>query len=525
MSIQAEVSRLNRLLEFFADCATAATLEELLQTVTRQLHWLIEFDGWGLALVRGAVTHVWASTTCDPEPRRLGPEELEPGKWELLQRVVASGVPEIASHGSQTLGVPLESGRRAIGAFSLVREAGAYTAVDVRLMHHVGKYLGTLSERIRFENETRELNQRKDEVLALLGHELRNPLAPILTAVELLKRREPGGASRELIVIERQATHLLRLVHDLLDVARLTRGDIRLTRAPIEIASVVTLAIQMSAPLLEQQRHSLRTRVPQHGLCVEGDESRLAQVLSNLLNNSARYTDPGGHIAIRASREGDEAVVDIVDDGIGFSATSLPTLFDVFTRHPRRSAESGGLGLGLAVVKRLTELHGGSVSASSAGLGLGAKFSVRLPCLPAEYVLAPPVAMSPTALDAERSERVLLVDDNVDASDLFATILRSAGHNVVVAHDGPSALELFEGFCPSIAVLDLGMPVMDGFELARQIQRRLGMPQPRLIALTGYGQARDRARSRAAGFATHLVKPVSAQELLRAVLEPPSPAA
>jgi CheY-like chemotaxis protein len=357
--------------------------------------------------------------------------------------------------------------------------------------------------------------------LALLGHELRNPLAPILTAVEVLGQREPTGPSPELKIIARQAQHLVRLVDDLLDVARLTRGDIRLTKAPVELAIVIARAIEMSSPLFEQQGHSLRSSVPQDGLCVEADENRLAQVVANLLNNSARYTNKGGHIVIEARREDSEVVIDVVDDGIGIPAEALQSIFEVFARHPQRSAERGGLGLGLTVVRQLTELHGGSVSASSEGLGRGARFSVRLPCLPAEYVLAPPASSHSAMAVMENRERVLLVDDNADAIDLFATVLRQAGHTVAVAHDGPQALALLDEFRPSVAVLDLGMPVMDGFELAGRIQSKLGTEHPYLVALTGYGQERDLARSRAAGFAVHLVKPVDGKALLRVIRQAP----
>jgi signal transduction histidine kinase/ActR/RegA family two-component response regulator len=523
MPFESEVSRLNTLLEFFAGCAAVADVDGLLRVVRTQLRWIIDFDACGLALVRQNSTEFWASTALEPEPRRLGSNDLAGSEWRLLQSVAGSGVTELQGQPPRTLGVPLESAGRATGALSLIREGGAYTASDVRLMHHVGRYLGTLCDRIHLEHEARRLNARKDEVLALLGHELRNPLAPILTAVELLKLREPAEPSRELKVIERQAQHLVRLVDDLLDVARLTRGDIRLKRAPLEVAAVVARAIEMSSPLFQQHQHSLRCSVPEDGLCVEADEDRLAQVLANLLNNSARYTDTGGHIAIEARREGDVAVIDVVDDGIGIAVEAMHDIFEVFARHPQRSAEHGGLGLGLAVVKQIAELHGGSVSASSEGLGRGARFSVRVPCLPADYVLAPLVSAHSTMEGMGGHERVLLVDDNADAIDLFATVLRDAGHTVAVAHDGPQALSLLEDFHPSVAVLDLGMPVMNGFELAEQIQRRSGSEQPYLIALTGYGQDRDRARSRAAGFAAHLVKPVEAKELLRAVSESPRP--
>ena len=361
------------------------------------------------------------------------------------------------------------------------------------------------------------MSERKDDILALLGHELRNPLAPILTAVHLLKGRADGSPSKELDIIERQAQHLVRLVDDLLDVARLTRGKVVLERAPVEIAQVVARSVEMVSPLLEQRGHSLDIDVPTVGLVVDVDENRLAQVVSNLLSNAAHYTQVGGHIGVSARRDGETVVVDVSDDGMGIEADSLSDIFDLFVQGANRSSEHRGLGLGLVVVKQLTELHGGSVTVASEGAGRGTKFTARLPLLPAGSIAATaPISLLHVA-HTEEPMRVLLVDDNEDALDLLSALLERAGHEVVMAHDAPEALRVLERFHPLVAVIDIGMPVMDGYELAARIRAQHGNDRPYLVALTGYGQLTDQERSRAAGFNEHLVKPVKFADLLRVI--------
>ena len=359
-------------------------------------------------------------------------------------------------------------------------------------------------------------DRRKDEFLAMLGHELRNPLAPILTALQLMALKGVPGVEREREIIGRQTRHLVRLVDDLLDLSRITRGKVELRRARTDIAAVLAKAVEMASPLLEQRNHHLQILAPR-GVCfVDGDEIRLAQVFQNLLTNAAKYTPPGGQITARLGLSGGSAVLEIEDNGDGIPGPFLPSIFDPFVQGERSIDRSqGGLGIGLALVRSLVVLHGGTVAAHSDGVGKGSRFVVSLPSAAGALEVAPPSSSEGPAL-AERGRRVLLVDDNEDAAELQAELLRAVGHEVLVAYDGPSALAEAGAFRPDVALLDIGLPVMDGYELARKLQSLL--PQPlRLVALTGYGQENDRARSREAGFALHLVKPVDGARLLAAV--------
>ena len=365
------------------------------------------------------------------------------------------------------------------------------------------------------ENEARReaeaANRSKDEFLAMLGHELRNPLAPIVTALHLLRQRDGDVNQHERSIIERQVTHLVQLVDDLLDVSRITTGKVELKREPIELADVVARAIEMASPLLEQRRHELAVTVPRRGLAVFGDLTRLAQVVSNLLANAAKYTEPGGRITIVAERMAETIELRIRDNGIGIAPEMLSKVFELFAQEAQALARSqGGLGLGLAIVRSLVALHGGSVSAQSAGVGRGTELTVQLP--PTDLPVSPsPTAADPAseqALQPGLSSYVLLVDDNEDAALLMAVALEDWGYAVRVAHDGPSALALVKELAPAIALLDIGLPVMDGYELAGLLKKDPALQKTRLVALTGYGQEKDRLRSSAAGFDVHLVKPI-----------------
>ena len=523
MSTPADIARLNVLIELFSECAVAADLETLLRVAAGRLRWVIEFDACIFAIRRDENCTCWIGTHARETLRRVALADLPEAEGALIRGVLESGAP--ARHAPGRISVPLQAAGRTLGAICFSIGVGAYTHRDMRLGHHAGQYLGSLISRMDLEEETRRLSKRKDDLLALLGHELRNPLAPIVTAVHVLKMRAAGQPTRELDVIERQAHHLVRLVDDLLDVARLTRGKLVLQRAPVEMAQVVSRAIEMVSSLLEERRHSLAVQVPSFGLKVDADENRLAQVVSNLLTNAARYTQPGGHIGICAYRESDSVVIEVTDDGIGIAADALTDIFDLFVQGANRSGGDGGLGLGLVVVKQLTELHGGSVSVVSEGNGRGTKFTVRLPFLPPETIpLAADSAATLFVFPASTPQRVLLVDDNEDALDLLSTFVESVGHEVAIARDGPEALALLERFRPSVAVIDISMPVMDGYELAASIRARYGGEhtlyegeQPYLVALTGYGQATDRERSSAAGFSEHLVKPVDLARLQRVI--------
>lgn len=354
-------------------------------------------------------------------------------------------------------------------------------------------------------------SRAKDEFLAMLGHELRNPLSPILTSLHLMDLRAPDEAVVERQVIRRQVSHMVRLVDDLLDVSRITSGRIELRREPLELQAVLQRAVELATPLIQEKKHELSVALAT-GLRMSGDQERLVQVFANLITNAAKYTDVGGHIAIDGRGEGDAIVVRVRDDGVGLTAELLPHVFDLFVQGKRTLARSeGGLGLGLAIVRSLVNLHGGSVSAHSQGRGKGSELVVRLPRDTASDAVA---SSAPSALDIglSKAQRILLVDDNRDAADSMPHALTHAGHEVRVAYDGPSALDVATEFTPRLALLDIGLPLMDGYELARRL-RSLGGDALTLVAVTGYGQKTDRERSAGAGFDRHWVKPVSVAEL------------
>jgi signal transduction histidine kinase/ActR/RegA family two-component response regulator len=360
--------------------------------------------------------------------------------------------------------------------------------------------------------EAEAASRTKDEFLAMLGHELRNPLSPIVTALHLLEQRDLAD-TREHAIIRRQVKHLVRLVDDLLDVSRITRGKVTLHLEIVDVATVVAKAVEIASDLLEQRRHRLVVDVPP-GLLVSGDPVRLAQVVANLLTNAARYTPPGGNVEVRAAREGDRIRLAVKDDGRGLDPELLPTVFDAFVQAPRTpDRQEGGLGLGLALVKSLVALHGGKVEALSEGAGRGSTFVVELPAAQRDVATAP--AEQPPVVTRPRTPlRVLVVDDNADAAALLAEVLQAAGHAVEIAGDGPTALELATLVPPDVAVLDVGLPVMDGYELAERLRERLGAHAPEIVGVSGYGQPGDHERSRAAGFRRHLVKPADPTVIL-----------
>ncbi|HVS39683.1 MAG TPA: ATP-binding protein [Gemmataceae bacterium] len=389
-----------------------------------------------------------------------------------------------------------------------------------------------VAERKRLQDELQlraeelaEAGRRKDEFLAMLGHELRNPLAPIRSAAQLLKLEGDGDArSQQAVeVIDRQVRHLARLVDDLLDVSRISRGQVKLRKEPVELAEVVRRAVEVSRPLIAARGHAFAESTPREPLWLVGDPVRLAQILTNLLNNAAKYTEPGGHIRLTAEKNDSCILWRVRDDGIGVAPELLPRLFHLFTQADRSLDRSqGGLGIGLALVKSLVEMHGGSVAAFSEGLGRGSEFVVRLPILTAK-----PAALPSSASEEKNEEspqrqtaglrRVLVVDDNRDAAESLAMVLRWEGHETQTAYNGPAALQAAAVFRPEIVFLDIGLPGMDGYAVARQLRQDPASAGVLLVALTGYGQDEDRRRSREAGFDHHLVKPVepdSLQELL-----------
>jgi signal transduction histidine kinase/CheY-like chemotaxis protein len=402
-----------------------------------------------------------------------------------------------------------------------------WTAQEVELLQRVAGRCWESLERARVQRERASLleaaeaaNRAKDEFMAMLGHELRNPLSPILTALQLMKLRGDNSSLRERVVIERQVTHLTRLVDDLLDVSRIARGKVELKTALIELPEIVARAIEVASPLLEQRTQTLTIEAPKSGLLVDGDSARLTQIVSNLLTNASKYTAPGGHITVSVTSENGEAVVRVRDNGVGIAADVLPHVFDLFVQGGQAiDRAEGGLGLGLAIVRSLTERHGGSVSAHSDGPGKGSVFVVRLP-----IALTPPSTAHTVPCDEALADaaatgiKVLIVDDNVDAAEMLAHALGLNGHHTWIAHDGPDALRKAVAAQPAAAFLDIGLPVMDGYELATRLRETPGLERIRLVAVTGYGQESDRQRSAAAGFHHHLVKPVDLDDV-NAVLE------
>lgn len=370
--------------------------------------------------------------------------------------------------------------------------------------------------------DLRQAGRAKDEFLAMLGHELRNPLSPIVTALQLMRMRGETGTERAQNIIQRQVDHLVRLVDDLLDVSRITRGDIELKKETVRLVDVLMKGVEMASQLLEQRSHRLDLDVDR-GVVWHGDPVRLAQAVANLLTNAARYTDVGGHILLRARCEpgsGSSVVIRVRDNGTGIAPELLPRIFEPFFQAPRTiDRAEGGLGIGLALVKNLIELHGGRVGATSQGPGQGSEFTLWVPGVTAAPALPDTDAReagdpAPASGDGRR---VLLVDDNVDSVQALAELLEACGHQVLAVNDPVSAIQCVRDFAPDVAVLDIGLPVMDGYELLTHLRTALDAHVCRFVALTGYGQQGDRERSRAAGFDEHLVKPIPPDALLRLI--------
>jgi signal transduction histidine kinase len=437
--------------------------------------------------------------------REALPELAGQGLYELLDGVYASGQPQVG----RSMRVLLERGGRSAEetffdyVYQPLVESGVTTGIAVVCFE--------VTELARARRAAEEANRAKDEFLAMLGHELRNPLAPILTALQLMTLRGLTGGERERRIIERQVKHVVGLVDDLLDVARISRGTVQLRKARKQLSEVIAKSIEMTSPAIEERRHTLVVQVPA-GLEIEADPARLAQVFANLLNNAAKYTDPGGTIHVTAAQESTGMVVRVSDNGQGIAPETLARVFDLFVQEPQDAERAqGGLGIGLAIVRSLVQAHGGTVHAESAGRGQGATFTVTLPVASPQTAAA--AAVTPVMPVDGSPCRLLLVDDNEDAATLLADSLRALGHTVRIAHDGPSALAQLEDFQPEVALLDLGLPVMDGFELGEQLRAHPRLPNLSIIAVTGYAQEPDRRRTSEAGFDGHLAKPIDVLEL------------
>jgi signal transduction histidine kinase/DNA-binding response OmpR family regulator len=468
-----------------------------------------------------------------PDLKAAIAQVLDAGESRLLPKL-ATGSAVIAENTQQidlpafeltaAVVLPLVGRGKMLGALAAgVGPSGrVYGPADLALAEDLTGRAAIALDNARLYRDIQKSDRAKNEFLAMLAHELRNPLAPIRNACQILRVVAPDQpeltTARDMI--DRQVQHLVRLVDDLLDISRITRGKIQLRPEPVEVAAVVARAVEVSRPLIEARKHQLTVREPSERLWVRADPLRLAQVLANLLNNAAKYTEEGGRIWLSAQRDGRHVAFRVRDTGIGIPAEMLPNIFDLFTQVDRSIDRSeGGLGIGLTLVKRLVEMHGGSVRAYSAGPGKGSEFLVRLPAL------AEPPSDAATEYDDKQStglasRRVLLVDDNVDAAESLATLLRLQGHDVRLAHDGVTALKTAESFQPEVVLLDIGLPGMDGYEVAERLRREVKLSDALLAALTGYGRDDDRRRSRAAGIDIHLVKPVDLAALQAMLARP-----
>jgi PAS domain S-box-containing protein len=454
----------------------------------------------------------------------------------LLGRTVSDAAPELSRRieplyrralaGEAVLNVDT------VGASSTTSDDAQHVAVSlypVRTANHevlgVGLAASDITQRKQAEaalrdhaNAMAELARQKDEFLAMLSHELRNPLAPIRTALELLRR---AGAPDDLSaraqqVIDRQVTYMARMLDDLLDVARIRSGRIDLKVEMLDLRSIVGQAMDSVRDLIDARRHSLEALLPPDPVWLRGDPTRLVQVTVNLLNNAAKYTDEGGRIVVSVAEEGGHVVLRVQDTGMGIPARLMPKVFDLFTQDDRTlDRAQGGLGLGLTIVRRLIELHGGSVDARSQGRGFGSEFTVRLPLQPAPAAAAAPPASEPAS--RAHAKRCLVVEDNVDAARMLELALAIEGHDVRLAFDGRDAVELAAQYRPEVVVLDIGLPRMNGYDVARAIRKLPGLAGVHIIGVTGYGQAAETEKSREAGFDTHLVKPVELDILLRTI--------
>jgi len=440
---------------------------------------------------------------------------------EAVPEMAAAPFPELLKH-------VLETGEPAIGRAlpaRLQRRAGGpiddvfLDLVYQPIKNASGSVTGVLvqgndvTEYKHMEETLRASDRRKDEFLAMLAHELRNPLAPILNATELLTRTVRDSAQTKTIaeLIRRQTRQMARLVEDLLDVSRITQGRIELRREVIEVGAVLHQALETVEPLLRDRSHQVSVTTSYQSLYVNGDVTRLVQCVSNVLTNAAKYTDPGGQIRLQVKEERGEVIIEIADTGVGITPQLLPHVFDLFVQSDRSLDRSqGGLGIGLAVVKRLIEMHGGRVTAASKGLGQGARFDIRLPLTP-----APVAAQADTVKAMIAPLRILIVDDNVDAALSLSQLLQLDGHDTEAVYGALEALERVPAFRPDVVLLDIGLPQMDGYEVARRLRKIEDLPRLKLVALTGYGQSEDRLRALAAGFDEHLAKPVDLNLLER----------
>lgn len=482
----------------------------LLADTIPQLAWMAHPDGYVFWYNRG--WHEYTGTT---------PEDMEGWGWQrvhdpaVLPQVLEKWQGSIARGERFEMVFPLRSAQGEFRPF--LTRVNPFRDAEGHLVYWCGTNTD-ISDIKAMEATLRDTDRRKDEFLATLAHELRNPLAPIRNSLQILRmpQVEPATSQQMLAMMERQVQHLVRLVDDLLDVSRVMRGRIELRREQVELAQVVARAVETAQPLVDTLGHKLEIALPSESLIVEVDPVRLSQVVSNLLTNAAKYTDGGGHILLSATRERQDVVIRVRDNGIGIAPEVLPHIFELFMQAEHAASRAqGGLGIGLTLSKNIALLHGGTIEARSAGLGHGAEFVVRLPV--AVDVPASPQAHAP-ATNIPKSS-ILVIDDNEDAAETLSTLLRLQGHDVAVAYDGAAGLELARANPPELVFIDLGMPRMDGYEVARRMRQTSGLTDAMLIALTGWGQEADRAQTADAGFDHHIVKPAEPAALERVIGE------
>jgi signal transduction histidine kinase/ActR/RegA family two-component response regulator len=409
---------------------------------------------------------------------------------------------------------PLLAGNRLLGTLSFAsRTRDTFEPDELEFLRTICRYITVAYERLGLVRQLREADRKKDDFIALLAHELRNPLAPIRNGLQVLRlsRGDAEAAAQARSMMDRQLSHMVRLIDDLLDISRINRNKMELRRSRVLLRDVVVSALETARPLIDEAGHELRVSLPGRPVFLDADLTRLAQVFSNLLTNSAKYTEHGGHIWLTADRRGGEVIVSVRDTGIGIPRESLENIFDMFSQVDRSiERSSGGLGIGLALVKGLVEMHGGQVRAESEGEGKGSTFIVTLPAAVDQAAPAPSTTANSLAA---AGRRILVVDDNWDGADSLATMLKLLGNEVRTAHDGVAAVEVAGQFRPEVILMDVGMPKLNGLEAARRIRGEAWGRDMTIIALTGWGQEDDRERSRDAGCDGHLVKPVNLSDL------------
>ena len=491
---------------------------------------------------RGVVTHA-ATRSClfdeDAVSVELSPAGLPSAHFALLRAALEAtagartresafvdGALQMLPliHGDRFLGGLWIDGEIAPPCAALLDEVAARAAIAFATASLYGALQVEIAERRQAEARLEEASRRQDEFLAMLAHELRNPLAPIRNAVELIRLAAPADPQVRWAadVTDRQVRQLTRLVDELLDVARISQGKVVLQTQCLDLVTVVTQSVDAQRDMLEQRRHSLTLSLPELPVHIDGDATRLAQVVNNLLSNAIKYTPEGGAISVSVARSeggsGEFALLEVGDNGIGIDGDLLPHVFELFEQGKRAlDRTQGGLGVGLTLVQRLVQLHGGEVVASSAGAGLGAQFRVLLPCLGAADKSVMPDERAGKLPPAAVARRILVVDDNVDVVETTTMLLSLSGHQVRSAKDGLQALHMAAEFRPDVVLLDIGLPLMDGYEVARRLRQTPQTAGALLIALTGYGRQGDRQRGRDAGFDGHMLKPVDPHALAKLI--------